>query len=154
MNNREKNVMAILSSLTVIIGTFLPFSKITGNHSLFGGSDGLSAMDQKCGWMFLLMAAIGLLSGIRDNGKLETFSGITVIALALFRRWETSHHSAEILGIFPGILEDGFGYYVLLGAGFGLFISALFSSTGEYCGEYTENRAGIIAAADREGLRV
>ncbi|MBR6089044.1 MAG: hypothetical protein IKP86_03860 [Anaerolineaceae bacterium] len=132
MKNKEVNLMAIIAALAVIIGAFLPFAGITLNIRILEYAGDLSAMNNRNGWIFLLMAAIGLMSGLYDNRILEIFTGTAVTVLTLYGGFEAKSHSVlEFWGLSFGTVVIRIGYYVLLGGGIALLISGLISKNNE-----------------------
>ena len=123
-SDTNKNLIAIIGSIVVAAGTFLPFA----DASFLGMSQSLPLINTGFGWIVIIGALVGLFAGMANLGWLMLLSGVVDFAVALigYSRMINSDYGDEFTNMFvSSVVQRGVGLYVVI-AGSLLLVVAFF----------------------------
>ena len=126
LDGKNKNIVAIVGSLLIAIGAFLPFMKI----SLLGFSRALSISQTKYLWVFLVLAVFGFIAGWADLSWVMVLSGagslgaVFLVYSYVLSTTDTGHEITNAIA--SSLIQRDAGFYVMIFGSIVLSLSVFF----------------------------
>ena len=126
LDGKNKNIAAIIGSVLIAIGAFLPLLKF----SFLGFSRTVSLSQTKYLWIFLVLAVFGLIAGWADLKLVMVLSGAGSLAAVflvysyVLKTMDTGHEITNM--ITNSLIQRDAGFYVMIFGSIILLLSVFF----------------------------
>ena len=127
-NFTNANLMAVFSAVIILVGICLPAIRA----DMFLLAVDVKVMDHQYGWVILVLAVIGIISGLLDLNALTFFSGSSALSAFLYGYFDLTKgydpYSNELL---KHVLVRQPGFYVVIAGAAFLMLSSMFTRAEE-----------------------